>query len=142
MTLKVVYDTNILVSDALKPGSIPASLVALAMAKQVRLFLSPAILEAYTEVLKRPKFKLDPAAIDRFLRDLVRATTKVRPTQRVITASDEPDNRFLEYAQNARADYLVTGNKRHFPSPTFEGTTIVSPAEFARIVAKHISRQS
>jgi putative PIN family toxin of toxin-antitoxin system len=98
MTLKVVYDTNILVSAALKPGSIPASLVGLAMDKQVRLFLSPAILEEYTEVLKRPKFKLDPAAIDRFLRDLGRATTMVRPTQRVTTASDEPDNRFLECA--------------------------------------------
>jgi predicted nucleic acid-binding protein len=66
----------------------------------------------------------------------------VRPPQRVTTASDEPDNRFLECAQKARADYLVTGNKRHFPSPTFEGTIIVTPAEFAQIVAEHISRQS
>ena len=68
MTLKVVYDTNVVVSAALKPGSIPASLVALAMAKQERLFLSPAILEEYTEVLKRPKFGLDAGAVDRFLR--------------------------------------------------------------------------
>jgi uncharacterized protein len=107
----------------------------------LRLFLSPTILEEYTEVLKRPKFRLDPDAIDRLLRDLRRAATMVRPTRRVSTSSDEPDNRFLECAQKAHADYLVTGNKRHFPAPSFEGTTIVSPAEFARVVAELISRR-
>jgi hypothetical protein len=35
-----------------------------------------------------------------------------------------------------RADYLVTGNKRHFPAPAFEGTAIVNPAEFARVIAE------
>jgi putative PIN family toxin of toxin-antitoxin system len=112
------------------------------MGKQVRLFLSPPILEEYTEVLKRPKFRLDPGAVNDVLRDLTRAATMVRPTQRVSKSRDEPDNRFLECAQKARADYLVTGNKRHFPAPAFEGTTIVSPAEFARIIAEQISRQS
>ena len=135
MTLKVVYDTNIIVSAALKPGSIPASLVALAIARHVRLFLSPAIFEEYREVLKRPKFGFNPRTVDAFLRDLTRAATTVRPTQRMTSVPDEPDNRFLECAQKARADYLVTGNKRHFPFPEFEGTRIVSPAEFARVVA-------
>jgi putative PIN family toxin of toxin-antitoxin system len=96
------------------------------MGKQVRLFLSPPILEEYTEALKPPKFRLDPDAINNFLGDLTRAATMVRPTQRVSNASDEPDNRFLECAQKARVDYIVTGNKRHFPAPAFEGTTIVS----------------
>jgi hypothetical protein len=64
MTLRVVYETNVIVSAALKPGGLPASLVALAMAKAVRLFLSPAILEEYDAVLKRPKFRLDPKAVE------------------------------------------------------------------------------
>lgn len=136
MIPRVVYDTNVVVSAALKPGSIPASLIALAIAKQVRLFLSPPILEEYTEVLKRPKFGLDADAVDHFLRDLRRAATMARPTQKVSVASDEPDNRFLECAKKARADYLVTGNKRHFPASAFEGTAIVSPAEFARIIGE------
>ena len=58
--VKVVYDTNVVVSAALKPGSLPASLIALAMAKKVRLFFSPAILKGYADVLKRPKFGLAP----------------------------------------------------------------------------------
>ncbi|MBI2115773.1 MAG: putative toxin-antitoxin system toxin component, PIN family [candidate division NC10 bacterium] len=120
MMVKVVYDTNVVVSAALKPGNLPASLVALAIAKKVKLFLSPAILKEYTDVLKRPKFGLAPATIEAFLCDLRKAGVSVRPSRRVSRAPDEPDNRFLECASAARADYLVTGNKKHFPFPECE----------------------
>lgn len=134
MTPRAVYDTNVIVSAALKAGSLPASLVALAIERQVRLFLSPAIWEEYTDVLKRPKFRFDAHDVARFLADLGTAATIVTPTQRLSVTSDEADNRFLECAQKARAHYLVTGNKRHFPTADFQGTKIVNPAEFARII--------
>jgi uncharacterized protein len=131
MTLKGVYDTNVLVSALLKADSLPASLVGLAMGKQVRLFLSPPIFTEYRAVLTRPKFGFSPRGVETFLRDGRRAATMVRPTKQVSTARHEPDNRFLECAQAAKAEYLVTGNKRHFPSPMFQETKIVSPAEVA-----------
>jgi putative PIN family toxin of toxin-antitoxin system len=134
MMVKAVYDTNVVVSAALKPVSLPASLVALAMAKKVRLFLSPAILKEYTDVLKRPKFAFDPATIDVFLRDLRKAAVLVHPSRQVSRAPDNSDNRLLECASAARVDYLVTGNKKHFPFLQFEGTKIVSPAEFAHLL--------
>jgi putative PIN family toxin of toxin-antitoxin system len=108
--VKVVYDTNVVVSAALKPGSLPAALVALAMAKKVKLFLSPVILKEYADVLSHPKFALEPAAVALFLRDLRKVAASVRPSRRVTRAPDEPDNRFLECAAAARADYLVSGN--------------------------------
>lgn len=52
----MIYDTNVMVSAVLKPGCIPASLVALALEKQVRLFISPEILDEYDEVLRRGPF--------------------------------------------------------------------------------------
>jgi putative PIN family toxin of toxin-antitoxin system len=52
MTPRVVYDTNVIVSAILKPGSIPASLVALAMEGQMRLFVTEEMLEEYKDVLK------------------------------------------------------------------------------------------
>ena len=70
MTPRVVYDTNVVVSAALKAGSIPASLVALALGQRVTLCLSPIILEEYEAVLKRPKFGFDAHTVDMFLRDL------------------------------------------------------------------------
>jgi putative PIN family toxin of toxin-antitoxin system len=134
MTPTGVYDTNVIVSATLKPESIPASLVALAMEGSVRLILSPEILEEYREVLKRPKFGFDPSAVDAFLNDLEKACQMVYPTKRVRRALDEPDNRFLECAKAAKAHYLVTGNKKHFPFSQFKGTKIVSPAEFAALL--------
>jgi putative PIN family toxin of toxin-antitoxin system len=134
MTPTTVYDTNVIVSAALTPEGIPASLVALAIARHVRLFYSPAILEEYTDVLKRPKFRLTPRRVDAFLQDLTAIATITHPTRRISAALDEDDNRFLECARHVQADYLVTGNKRHFPFAEFEGTKIVSPAEFARII--------
>ena len=131
MTLTGVYDTNVIVSAILKPGSIPASLVGLALEGSVKLFLTPEILKEYREVLKRPKFAFDPSSVDTFLHDLEKAAVMVYPTKRVRRALDEPDNRFLECAKAAKAHYLVTGNKKHFPFPEFKGTKIVSPAEFA-----------
>jgi putative PIN family toxin of toxin-antitoxin system len=128
--MRVIYDTNVIVSAVLKPGSIPASLVALAIGGHVELCCSPEILEEYTEVLKRPKFGLDRRGVERFLDDLLNSAVMVRPTRRATQALEEADNRFLECAQEAGAAYLVTGNKRHFPFPAFEGTNIVSPAEF------------
>jgi PIN domain-containing protein len=83
MTPTGVYDTNVIVSAILKPGSIPASLVALAMEGSVRLILIPEILEEYREVLKRPKFAFDPSTVDVFLHDLEKAAVMVYPTKRV-----------------------------------------------------------
>ena len=134
--LTVVYDTNVVVSAALKPGSTPAALVALAMRKYVQLTLSPAILAEYAEVLKRPKFHLALEAVEAFLQDLERAAVIVHPSQQIARTPDDPDNRFLECAQAAKAAYLVTGNTKHFPFPDFEGARIVSPAEFARILTR------
>jgi uncharacterized protein len=136
MTPRVVYDTNVVVSATLKAGSIPASLVSLALDRRVRLCLSPIIFAEYEAVLKRPKFAFDAYVVDAFLRDLRRVAIMVFPTQHVHVAPHEPDNRFLECAKAAQAQYLVTGNKRHFPFSAFGKTHIVSPSEFARIVAK------
>ncbi|SRR5712691_13358176 len=120
MTPRVVYDTNVVVSAVLKAGSIPASLVTLALDRRVRLCLSPVIFAEYEAVLKRPKFAFDAHAVDAFLRDLRMVAVIVSPTKQIHAVPHEPDNRFLECAQTAQAQYLVTGNKRHFPFSIFQ----------------------
>src|ERR1051325_10172527 len=139
MRLKVVYDTNILVSANLKPESLIASLVALAFAKQVRLFYSRPILDEYRDVLARPKFGFQPQTIRQFLDDLCAAGHELVPSQRVRVARHEADNRFLECAQAAKADYLVTGNTKDFPR-RFKGTRIVDPAKFAALLGTLLTR--
>jgi putative PIN family toxin of toxin-antitoxin system len=133
MSPHAVYDTNVIVSAILKPGRIPASLVALAMEGSVKLFLSPQILEEYREVLKRKTFGFEPSAVDAFLNDLEKAAVMVYPTKRATSALDEADNRILECAAEAKAHYIITGNKKDFHFAEFKGAKIVSPAEFAAL---------
>ena len=134
MSLKAVYDTNIIISAALSPSGIPSSLLALAVDGTVQLYVLPVILEEYSEVLRRPKFGFSEPAITGLMRSITEAAVLVHPTRTLSVCPDESDNRFLECAQAAGAGYVVTGNKRHFPFLEFEGTKIVSPAEFAAIL--------
>ena len=130
MKPQAVYDTNVIISAILKPGSVPASLVSLAMRGEVQLYLSPALLTEYTAVVKRPVFRFSPRAINRFLKELENAAVMVYPTMRETAALDEPDNRILECALEAKADYVITGNRRHFPFSQFKGIKILTPREF------------
>ena len=61
--LKVVFDTNVIVSAALYEKSLPALLLSLALGDKVRFFVSPALLYEYGAVLKRPRFKLGQGQI-------------------------------------------------------------------------------
>jgi putative PIN family toxin of toxin-antitoxin system len=127
----VVFDTNVLVSALLKPGSIPASLVSLVFNYNLKLYVSSPILAEYREVLSRPLFGFEPVSLERFLHELTTVSVTVHPRKILSLSPDEPDNRFLECALAAKANYLISGNTKHFPFVEFKGTQIVSPAEFA-----------
>jgi putative PIN family toxin of toxin-antitoxin system len=135
MTVRVVYDTNVIVSAALKSGSIPASIVALALDQRVQLCLSPPIIREYGDVLHRPKFGFEASRVETFLKALTQASLIVHPTVGLEVASDPADNRFLECARDAEVDFLVTGNLRHFPLTEFQGIRIVEPSRFAQALA-------
>lgn len=124
----IVVDTNILVSALLKSDSLPSTIIKLIRADRLVWCYSPELLSEYETVLRRPELGFDPEAIDRLLRFANQSSIIVTPHARVSVSPDEPDNRFLECAEAADADYLVTGNKKHFPSH-WKRTTILSARE-------------
>jgi predicted nucleic acid-binding protein len=65
----------------------------------------------------------------------------VTPGDIVTESKDEPDNRFLECAEEADADYLVTGNKRHFPK-SWKSTRIVNSREFIQVVQEQAALEN
>jgi len=130
--LKVVYDTNIIVSAVLHKGRLPASLLSLALEGKVRLFVSKELLREYEGILKRPKFKLDGEEIEDLMKLIKKKSIKVKPTKRLTTINKDPaDNRILECALEAEADFIVTGNKKHFLFDKFHGVKVVNPQKFA-----------
>jgi len=135
--LKVVFDTNVIISAALFEKSLPALLLSLGLEDKIRFFASAALLDEYEAVLKRPRFKLNQKQIAELMGKINRKASIVTPTKRLkIVKVDEPDNRILESAMKAKADFIITGNKRHFPFEEFEGSRIVTPREFINSISE------
>jgi uncharacterized protein len=128
-TIRVVLDTNVVVSAHLNSEGYERSVLDLALSGKLRMFVSEAMLREYESVLRRAKFRLKPSDISRSLRLLRAAARVVAPYGQINVARDPGDNRFLECAEAAKADYLVTGNKRHFPKQ-WRQTLIVNAREF------------
>ena len=135
--LKVVFDTNVIISAALFEKSLPALLLSLGLEDKIRFIASPALLDEYEAVLKRPRFKLNQKQIAELMGKINRKASIVTPTKRLkIVKADEPDNRILESAVEAKADFIITGNKRHFPFEEFKGSKLVTPREFINSISE------
>ncbi len=130
---KVVLDTNVLVSAVLTSTGPNARFFDLVVNKVVELQVTQPILKEYEEVLSRPKFQLTESNVKTIMGLIAQSSTLVKPTQKVTASPDDADNRFLECAQTSKADYLVTGNKRHFPK-RWKTTNIVNAKELLEII--------
>jgi putative PIN family toxin of toxin-antitoxin system len=137
--LRAVLDTNVVVSAALKPHSLPAAIVSAATAQLFALCLSDAIRDEYQHVLTRGKFGLPPDRVSRFLADLEATARKVTPTEKLAVTRGSGDDKFLECAVEANASYLVTGNTRHFPHQ-FRTIRVVTPREFFALLVERLAR--
>jgi uncharacterized protein len=135
--LRLVIDTNIVVSAALKPDGLQRTVLLLAITKPARLYISGAILAEYREVLDRPEMNIRKG-LRRQLIDLVKKHAHiVNPSRSLQVAKDPDDDKFLECADASRADYLITGNQRHFPK-FWKKTRVITSREFIDIVAPHL----
>jgi uncharacterized protein len=134
--LRLVLDTNIVVSAALKPDGLQRTVFVLAMTKPARLYVSKAILEEYREVLARREFKIRRGLRQQLLQIIKNHAQLVTPARALQAAKDPEDNKFLECADAARADYLITGNQRHFPK-FWKAAKVITSREFLSIVAPH-----
>lgn len=135
--LRLVIDTNIVVSAALKPDGVQRTVLLLAITKPARLYVSDAILAEYHEVLARPELKIRKGLRQQVLQLIKRHSQSMKPSRPLQITRDPDDNMFLECADSARADYLVTGNPRHFPK-FWKKTKVITSRELIDIVAPHL----
>jgi uncharacterized protein len=124
--IRVVLDTNIIVSALLQPLGPSAQILMMALGGLLQLCMSGTVYAEYEEVISRPRFKRSPEIIAGALQAIREKGLWVRPTERLRVCRDPDDDIFLECAQAAHADYLVTGNLKHFPT-TWQQTRVVTP---------------
>ncbi len=133
--MRVVLDTNILVSACWKPDGLEAQMVNLAIAGKITACVSAEILAEYRDVLSRPKLSGISGRAVELLAALERAAFTLETTSRVQASIDEDDNRFLECAEAAGAEFLITGNLRHYPE-NWAGTRIINARTFVSLQYK------
>jgi uncharacterized protein len=132
--VRVVVDTNVLVSAVLFRSSQPA----IALRKVIQhdtLLISQAIFEEWNEVLMRPKFDryLAEALRIEFLETILDDTVWVEIQEPVVACRDPKDDKFLSLAVNGQADFIVTGDQDLLVLNPFRGVAILRPEEFLGI---------
>jgi uncharacterized protein len=90
-------------------------------------------------VLVRPELRIRKGVRLRFLQLIRNSGHMVKPSHRIEAAIDPDDNVSLECADAGRADYLITGNQRHFPK-FWKNTKIITAREFITLAAPHLIR--
>jgi uncharacterized protein len=137
LPLRLVIDTNVVISAALKPEGLQRTTLLLAITKPARFYVSRPILEEYADVLSRPELGIRKGSRQQLLQLIRNNSHIVTPSRRLEVASDPDDNVFLECADAARADYLITGNQKHFPR-FWKKTKIITTREFINLAAPHL----
>ena len=116
------------------------TVVLLALTKPAHWYVSEAIVAEYAVVLAWPELKIRRGLRRQLLQLIENRTHAVKPLGLESVTADPADNKFVECADAARGDYLITGNQRHFPA-FWKSTKIISPNEFLSIIAPHLLRE-
>ena len=135
--MRIVLDTNVLVSALITPDGPAAGVLGLIVAGQVDLLAAPEILTEYHRVLHRERFGFNAADVDAVFDHLtaIAEYPLVSPTAKRLP--DPGDVMFLACALAGEADAIVTGNKRHFPAAACRPIPVMSPRELLDTLTGH-----
>lgn len=148
LPLRPVIDTNIVISAALRPDGLqrtvfsspsrnpPDSMCRSRSLSEYRDGLSRPESE-YRDVLSRPELKIRRGLQRQFLDLIGNKAHIVSPSRPLRVTGDPDDNIFVECADAAGADYLVTGNPRDFPK-FWNKTKVITSRESIDLIAPYL----
>lgn len=129
---RIVLDTNVLIS-ALGWGGSPEACLKLVLEDKVDNFYSSEIHDELSRVMDYPKFEFGEEEKDSFLEIILSKSILVEPSEDIEIVKDDPsDNKFLECALEAEADFIVSGDPHLLELGRFKGIEILSPNTFLK----------
>jgi len=127
--LKVVVDTNVIASAQLNANGPPAKVLSLLLNGKAEILYDNRILFEYIEVLSRKEFGFNNEIINDLIDFIKHEGEYINADHSDVEFHDETDKKFYEVHKFGDSQYLITGNKKHFPD---DGSIIV-PGDFLRI---------
>ena len=135
--MRVVIDTNVIVSGILNPYGSPGRIVTTLLSEALTALYDDRILSEYREVLLRPAFGFSSGDVVVVLDFVESAGEHVSAEPLSLILPDPSDLPFLEVAASGGADALITGNIKHFkPRRGEHNVLITTPADFLRRFGK------
>jgi putative PIN family toxin of toxin-antitoxin system len=128
--MKIVLDTNVIVSALLCPQSIPAKILGLVLNGTIGIVYDNNILVEYVDVLNREKFKINKESIKVVLEFMMNDGEYTISIPQNVKFVDEDDRIFYELYKSGEVNFLITGNIKHFPKEN----NILTPREFMEII--------
>lgn len=127
---KVVIDTNVIVSAFGWHGK-PKDVVRLASSGKIVNFISAEILDELRRVISYPKFCFPETLHAEILETMFSISTLIESGEIVYVIKDDPsDNRILECAVSAGAEFIITGDSHLLNLKNFKGIEILTPDDF------------
>lgn len=138
--MRVVLDTNVVVSRYLNPSGAPAQIINLWQQDKFDLVVSEAILVEYKQVLGyehlRSRHHLSSVEIDVIIEDFREFSIRTIPERVLMVVKEDPDdNIFLECAIAGNAEYIVSGDPHLLKLGSYKGIQILTPASFLSLVS-------
>ena len=128
--MKIVLDTNVIVSALLCPQSLPAKILGLVLNETIGIAYDNNVLVEYIDVLNRDTFKINREIIKTVLDFITNDGEYMISMPQNLKFTDEDGKIFYELYKSGEVDFLITGNIKHFPKEK----NIITPGEFIEIV--------
>jgi putative PIN family toxin of toxin-antitoxin system len=128
--MKIVLDTNVIVSALLCPQSLPAKILGFVLNGAIEVVYDNNVLVEYIDVLNRDKFKINRETIKVVLGFITNYGEYILSTPQNVKFDDEGDKIFYDLYKSGKANFLITGNIKHFPKEN----NILTPREFIEII--------
>lgn len=141
--MRVVIDTNVLISGLLSGQGAPATILRLALHGEIELIFSPRTVKEhwqvlhYSKILKRlDELKIPIETAEQAVRSLIEISSLVPGKEHVdIIAEDPSDNVFLACAVEGNADFIISGDRHLKSLKVFRDIQIVNPASFLILIS-------
>jgi len=137
--MRVVVDTNVLISAILKDKDPEAVLLFIIESPDIEWLASHFILSEYKEVLRRKKFGLSEELVDKWATMIDLLTTVIDIDASIDFPRDRKDAKFLECAIAGNAQFFITGDRDFIHAQKLMNTTIISVSKFkGKVVDKSV----
>lgn len=128
--MRIIIDTNILISAALKGGKAKTAIAYIISSTEYQWLVFSEIIDEYKNVLNRPKFRLSETQKRAWFETIDLATTLVEVNVTVNFPRDQKDAKFLALCLSSQANYFITGDKDFEESIDLGLTQIISASKF------------